>query len=187
MRKLLICDKDGTLTLPKSGGKWVKHPEDQVLIPGVLDKFKEYRAAGWDFAIATNQGGVAKGKKTLEDALNETIFAMHLLGISHKDPVAAMVAHSYEELQNEAYLCWLSFGGYQKILITGGDYPFRKPGAGMIRQLAKMGAKEQVYDQILFVGDRPEDVLAAGAAGVPFLLAMNWIETSCDAAANNIF
>lgn len=35
MSKLLILDKDGTLVTPASGKKFVHHPEDQVVLPGV--------------------------------------------------------------------------------------------------------------------------------------------------------
>jgi histidinol phosphatase-like enzyme len=35
--KLTILDKDGTLARPGSDGKWMKTPEDQVLLPGVAE------------------------------------------------------------------------------------------------------------------------------------------------------
>ena len=37
MAKLLILDKDGTLVRPKSGGRFVQSPDDQELIPGVVE------------------------------------------------------------------------------------------------------------------------------------------------------
>lgn len=55
--KLIILDKDGTLTTPKSGKKFVQHPEDQVLLPGVLDALKWHDSQGHILAIASNQGG----------------------------------------------------------------------------------------------------------------------------------
>jgi histidinol phosphatase-like enzyme len=58
--KLLVLDKDGTLTRTKSGHIFVQHPEDQVLIDGVADAIAAYAADGWTMAIASNQGGCEK-------------------------------------------------------------------------------------------------------------------------------
>jgi hypothetical protein len=60
MTKLIIFDKDGTLTQPISGGAFVQHPEDQQLRPGVAQKLEQLRAEGVAMAIASNQGGCAK-------------------------------------------------------------------------------------------------------------------------------
>jgi hypothetical protein len=57
--KLLVLDKDGTLTRPKSGGVFPRYPEDQELIDGVTDGIQRYVADGWTIAIASNQGGCA--------------------------------------------------------------------------------------------------------------------------------
>jgi D-glycero-D-manno-heptose 1,7-bisphosphate phosphatase len=57
--KLIVFDKDGTLTQPISGNTFVQHPEDQQLRPGVAQKLEQLRAEGWTMAIASNQGGCA--------------------------------------------------------------------------------------------------------------------------------
>ena len=90
--KLLVLDKDGTLTRTKSGHTFVQHPEDQVLIDGVVEAIAAYTADGWTMAIASNQGGVAAGHKTLEEAIAEMQYAMELTGIN-----IAAIAHSKEE------------------------------------------------------------------------------------------
>ena len=59
MNKLAVFDKDHTLVKPKSGGTFVKAPEDQELLPGVAEKLEELRSDGWCLAIASNQGGCA--------------------------------------------------------------------------------------------------------------------------------
>ena len=46
MEKLLILDKDGTLVRPKSGNEFVQHPEDQELLPGVVEAIARYAANG---------------------------------------------------------------------------------------------------------------------------------------------
>ena len=108
MTKTLILDKDLTLVTPASGAQFPTGPEDQRLlnpaIPGLLER---WRAGGYTLAIATNQGGVASGYKTLDDAINETIFAMQLCDIEY-----AMLAHTYENKgYGEAYWIDLSDGG----------------------------------------------------------------------------
>ena len=87
--KLAIFDKDGTLIAPKIGAKFVDHPEDQILLPGVADGIQSLAADGWAIAIASNQGGVAAGHKSLGCAIDEMFFAMRLTGIEF-----AMAAHS---------------------------------------------------------------------------------------------
>lgn len=57
INKLIIFDKDGTLTRPRSGAKFPQHPEDQELYPGVKDAIDRLRVEGWSMAIASNQGG----------------------------------------------------------------------------------------------------------------------------------
>jgi histidinol phosphatase-like enzyme len=59
MTKLIIFDKDGTLTQPISGSTFVQHPHDQQLRPGVAQKLEQLRAEGVAMAISSNQGGCA--------------------------------------------------------------------------------------------------------------------------------
>jgi D-glycero-D-manno-heptose 1,7-bisphosphate phosphatase len=67
--KLLVLDKDGTITKTRSGQTFVRHPQDQELIPGVAEAIAQYIADGWTIAIASNQGGVAKQKAVVSDLL----------------------------------------------------------------------------------------------------------------------
>lgn len=177
MPKLLILDKDGTLTQPKSGERFVQSPEDQELIPGVAEALGRYRADGWMMAIASNQGGVANGHKTLGSAIDEMMFAMRLTEID-----VAMAAHSYENEYGESIFLDLCNGGTFWKPVTSRNDRYRKPAGGMIWYLASW-----IFDGIspdletLFVGDRPEDKGAAEAAGVKFMWAHEWLEaTPCD-------
>lgn len=74
MNKLLILDKDGTLTKTISGEKFVQHPEDQKIIPGASKAVNYAKQQGYKIAIASNQGGVKAGFKTIEEALQEFIY-----------------------------------------------------------------------------------------------------------------
>jgi histidinol phosphatase-like enzyme len=67
MTKLIIFDKDGTLTEPISGGTFVQHPQDQRLRPGVAGKLEQLRSDGVMLAIASNQGGCAVFEVMAED------------------------------------------------------------------------------------------------------------------------
>lgn len=60
MTKLIVFDKDGTLTEPISGQTFVRHPQDQKLRPGVAEKLQQLREECWLMAIASNQGGCAE-------------------------------------------------------------------------------------------------------------------------------
>lgn len=164
MSKLLILDKDGTLTIPVSGQRFVQFPGDQAVIPGVAEKLEGYRSRGWAIALATNQGGVAAGHKTIESAKAEVDFCLGLL------PQISVAALSPDFEGNE---CWVKRNGiWQQILRQSGTDSFRKPGAGMLQVI--QGVDE--YSERLFIGDRDEDEQAAATAGFSFYWVDYWLE-----------
>lgn len=166
--KLVIFDKDGTLTTTKSGERFVQHPQDQKLLPGIYNRLEQLVIDEVKVAIATNQGGVAAGHKSIDKAKEELAFAIKLC------PPAVLI---------HGFLCPDFEGKSCKHLHLDEDYftcqeiarcnafkglsDFRKPGAGML--LAAMEECE-VTDpsKCLMVGDRPEDEQAAKAAGMDF-------------------
>ena len=174
--KLLILDKDGTLVKPKSGGEFVQHPEDQELLPGVAEAIACYAADGWSMAIASNQGGVAAGYKTLEASIAEMKFCLNLL------PQIADSVFCPDDGRT-LILCdrldWLDISKHWEHL--GG---FRKPDPGMLRyhimtRIATLADIRAGYPQesgysALMVGDRLEDAHAAQNAGVAFMDAEEW-------------
>ena len=81
--KLIIFDKDKTLVKPKSRGRFVNFPKDQVLLTGVDEKIQRLREEGVLMAIATNQGGVSAGHKSLGSAKAELSYVMKLTKIKH--------------------------------------------------------------------------------------------------------
>lgn len=171
MNKLLILDKDGTLVEPVSGKKFVQHPEDQRLLPGVAAAIARYASEGWSMAIASNQGGVAAGHKSLEQAIAEFEYCCKLTGIRR-----GMIAHSYEEEGGRALEIDL-YSFHNPVEIKHPTRKFRKPNPGMIEYLASdgfPGLSWRSHVQVLFVGDRPEDQVAAQAAGVEFMWAEDW-------------
>jgi D-glycero-D-manno-heptose 1,7-bisphosphate phosphatase len=142
----------------------VQDPEDQILLPGVSQGLSAMASEGWIFAIASNQGGVAAGHKTLASMVDEMLFAMGMTGIH-----VAMAAHSYDP-QSAIYFAiynrekrWLPVGHSGK--------PFRKPNCGMIDFFIESYGRPP---EVLFVGDRPEDQQSAQNAGVSFQWADDW-------------
>lgn len=174
MTKLLILDKDGTLVRPKSGQTFVQSPEDQELIEGVQEAIARYVGDGWQIAIASNQGGVAAGHKTLEEAIDEMIFACDLIKCE-----TALFAHSYEPKYGECVWVDMTDDGMYWKIITNAKRKFRKPHTGMIDWLASNCLGTHLWRgelEVLFVGDRPEDEECAKSAGVRFMWAEEWLK-----------
>lgn len=167
--KLAILDKDGTLTETVSGATFVQSPTDQKLIAGVQEAIAKLASQGYTLAIASNQGGVAAGHKTLEDAIAEMRYAMQLTEIN-----LAAIAHTYE---NQGYGECVLIKPESHEELTHGLFKFRKPDMGMIDLLCTEVTNTTLWrGQIkpIFIGDRPEDEQAAHNAQIPFIHAKDW-------------
>ncbi|MCC3508304.1 MAG: polynucleotide kinase [Microcoleus sp. PH2017_40_RAT_O_B] len=171
--KLLLLDKDGTLVSPRSGAKFVNDPWDQQPLANTGDRLIKYAAAEWKMAIISNQGGVAAGHKSLQNCILEMKFCLQL----------------FPQVE-EAYFCpnfdggsecWRLWGqcAEERILYNQNSCEtleleikdqFRKPNPGML----KLAASFYGFDEILYVGDRPEDEGAASAANIPFQWAVDF-------------
>jgi D-glycero-D-manno-heptose 1,7-bisphosphate phosphatase len=138
---------------------------------GVVEGCKRLIDAGYVLAIASNQGGVEAGHKTLHEATQEMWECMKLL---HLEGI---------EIPLDRVIFCPDFSGLKACLGNGistdlreSPYPrdlrigkYRKPGAGMLL----LAASEIVTDGWM-IGDRDEDRLAAEAAGFSFLDAEEW-------------
>ena len=127
--KICILDKDGTLIKPKSGEKFVQNPLDQEILPGVKEKIEQLKKDGWLFAIATNQGGVEAGHKTLASAVYEVAYVMELLTISY-----GILAPSMEK-DKRGLFTEISFYGNNLNVRTINDkyFLYRKPNPAMLK------------------------------------------------------
>lgn len=169
--KLLILDKDGTLTSPKCG-RFVDAPWHQNLaFPNIQSVLSRYRSEGWQMAIASNQGGVEAGHKSLEQAFLEFRFALELF------PFIREAFFCPDFAGQDCWRVWGDCKDSSRILYgcgwtTSGDKlaPFRKPDPGMLQLIADIHCPSQ----ILYVGDRAEDEAAAIAAAVPFAWAKDF-------------
>jgi D-glycero-D-manno-heptose 1,7-bisphosphate phosphatase len=160
---VLVLDVDGTLQKGKSGKTFITGPDDIELLPNVVEVLTDYRKRGYIIVLASNQGGVAFGHKTVQQVEEETEKLVSML------PPATV------------------FAGFAALSMEGGsvdDFAYRsllrKPYYGMLVQ-AEMGMRERGmladWDNSLFVGDMGSDQKAAEAAGVKFIWAeefFNW-------------
>jgi D-glycero-D-manno-heptose 1,7-bisphosphate phosphatase len=153
---LIIFDKDGTL-VEYLDGRPANHPEEQKLLPGVAERIAQLKERGCKIAIASNQGGVAWGRisfdqaKALMDDAAAKIRADAWVFCPH-DPRAAGKPGANEKYATQC-AC-------------------RKPEPEMLTKLMQQfGASP---DETLYVGDRDEDREAARRAGVRFMWAQKF-------------
>ena len=138
MKKAIIFDRDGTLIIDKI---YLNDPEQIEYLPDVFSALAKLRDAGFEFAIATNQSGVARGIVTLEN-LDEIHRRMRERFAEHK----------------------IEFKGYYYAPYSvESNHPLRKPNPGMLEQ----AAQENRFDlkQSWMVGDRLSDIEAGHRAG----------------------
>jgi len=170
--KLAILDKDGTLAQPKSGSKFVQSPDDQELMPGVKEAIAALVADGYMLVIASNQGGVEAGHKSLDDAIAEMRYCMKLL---------PEIERSYFCPDFAGQTCYMVLDQVIRTkTLSATDWgfkSFRKPDPGML--LHALWVFKIAYNvvgsvDVVYIGDRPEDEQASEAAGIPFIHADVW-------------
>lgn len=172
-KRILCLDLDGTVRRSKSGKTFIEGPDDIELIPGIYERIWKYNdEADWLIVYITNQGGVAHGFKTIEQAEDEIRATLDLL--QREDPTDGdMYTPCFEY-----FLCPFQEGG--KVEDHGFRSLARKPAYGML-MLAEQTILEEGFipdwDNSLFVGDRPEDEGCAKSAGVPFMHIDEFLKT----------
>lgn len=161
MAKLYIFDKDGTLVTKRGGGDppIPNSVEEQIPLPGVVEKCQELRKAGHTLAIASNQGGVAWGFLSYEEAWK-------------------IVTHAAKLIEADA---WEMCPHHPKgtIAAYAVDCKCRKPQRAML--LLIMNRLNFNPKDTVMVGDMDTDRQAAEAAGIEFMWAkdfFNWKEAN---------
>ncbi len=150
---IYLFDMDGTLI---EGFLNPKQPYERVeVLPGRKEKLAELHSAGHVIGIVTNQGSIAFGYNTEEDARTKLALALQKLDLPPDTPLAICFSdpRSKDSRYNQPEDCGR-----------------RKPSGAMIRELMQVHA-DVVPSGVLFVGDRPEDEKAAQDAGVEFMWA----------------
>lgn len=167
MNKILFLDLDGTCRRTKSGETFINDPYDQELIPGVEDAIARYH----DYKIigVTNQGGVIAGYKSLENCFEEQRQTLKLL------PQMSLLLFCTDNGDTMFRLSQQGLKMHGMPIMTNSRNHFgnfRKPNPGMI-VFGLLYSREKL-EEVLMVGDRPEDQQAANNANIPFMWAEEW-------------
>jgi D-glycero-D-manno-heptose 1,7-bisphosphate phosphatase len=148
---LFIFDKDGTLVMGPAG-RPPKTFVEQTWLPNVQEKCRSLVEGGHTLAVASNQGGVAFGYLTYEEAeamVRATAFAI------------GAVFYEFCPYHPEGII-----EQYAK------DALCRKPSPGMLQSLqVRTGFP---WDRIIFVGNGIEDWKASLFAGCKFVWATDF-------------
>lgn len=159
VRPVLCLDLDGTVRYSKSG-PFINSVEDIVIYSGAEAQIWEYRDEGYMIVGVSNQGGVAHGFKTLEQAEHEL------------DATIALFARCPFHIIKQCY-----HDGAGLVFPYNKRSLFRKPNVGMLAQI-EVELFDAGYladwDNSIFVGDRPEDEQCAKNAGIPFQWARDF-------------
>ena len=165
--KILFLDLDGTVRKTKSGATFINDPYDQELIPEVEDVIALYH----DYKIigVTNQGGVIAGYKSLENCFEEQRQTLKLLPqmsllLFCTDNGDTMFRFSQQSLEKH---------GIPTMLRSSHFGNFRKPNPGMIVFGMEYYSREKL-EEVLMVGDEPEDQQTANNTNIPFMWAEEW-------------
>jgi histidinol-phosphate phosphatase family protein len=139
--KALLLDHDGTLRRTRSGKKYPSDPEDVTVLPGRRETLERYLREGYLLFGVSNQGDVARGVLTAEDARRCFERTHQLLGLSFE---TAFCPHEPAPIT-----CWC-----------------RKPMPGL--GVAFLERFKLDRAQTLMVGDRGTDETFAQRCGVGF-------------------
>lgn len=184
MNHVLLLDCMGTLTQTLSGKPFPQHPEDLQLIEGVVEAIAYFKGQGWIIIGVSNEGGIhhPKVQKSVESAKLEKVYTLQLLPAIHKIYFSDWTGEycwSVELNISENNFIQIIKTEYQRSDLINLKSPgqsayesFRKPGSGMLR-LALLELNFHP-DEVWMIGDRPEDLQAAQAAGVNFCPAEVW-------------
>lgn len=141
MRRVLFIDRDGTL-LEDVAGRSPSTPAEVRLMPGVIPALLRFKAAGYELAIVTNQGGLG-GPGHPRDAFERVDEFVHRLLTSQGIELAAnfICPHPAEA----ACAC-------------------RKPAVGLVRDFVNAAPLDR--ERSAMVGDRDTDVGFARNLGI---------------------
>ncbi len=137
----ILLDRDGTITETLSGEKYPRTPGDIRLLPHRAEKLKRLEAAGLKLIIISNQGDVARGKLTYEQAVACFEQTNKLLGMK--------IEYHFCPHNPAPINCFC-----------------RKPMPGFFVQAFEKHKLARA--RCVYVGDRTTDKTAAGRAGIRY-------------------
>lgn len=146
-RPAVFFDRDGVLNVDKG---YLFRPEDVEWIPGAIRSIRHFNKQGYLVLVVTNQSGIARGYYTEED--------LHLLHQRMNEKLKSEGAHI-----DAFYFCpHHPEAAIEQYKI---NCDCRKPKAGMLQQAKAEWCIRM--DRSFLIGDKPSDIAAAKAAGLP--------------------
>lgn len=150
VRPALFLDRDGVLNVDRS---YVSRAEDFEWVPGAKECVRRFNDLGYWVFVVTNQSGIAQGLYSEDDM--RKVHAHMLRDLedagAHIDRIYFCPYHPEAELES-----------YRQ------DSQERKPGPGML--LRAMADYDVDKERSFLIGDKPADIQAAKAAGLPGFL-----------------
>lgn len=142
LRPAVFLDRDGVIN--HDPGDYTCHLSEFIILPGVLPTLREMSLAGYGIVVITNQGGIARGRYTLEDFYEIDAYMTATFLNAGIDFLCTYFCPHHDALSN--CLC-------------------RKPKAGMMEKAIAVHAIDPLRS--VMIGDKWRDLEAAQAAGVP--------------------
>jgi len=145
-RKAVFLDRDGVLNVDTG---YVHRPDEFQWIEGAKEAIKLFNTLDFYVFVVTNQSGVARGYFKEKD-----VRALHkwINGELHRSG-ASIDGWRYCPFYREGVVPEFSI-----------DHPWRKPAAGMIKDLLQSWPVEKA--ESFLIGDKTSDMAAAKAAGI---------------------
>jgi D-glycero-D-manno-heptose 1,7-bisphosphate phosphatase len=167
MDPAIFLDRDGTL-VPDDANAGI--PARVTLVDGVASSLRRLRDAGFRLVVATNQGGVARGRFSEND-----VDAVHSRLSELVDQQTGL-----KRTIERFYYCPFHPKGI--IPEYTREHPWRKPRPGMLLQAAQ--DMELELERSWLIGDSPRDVAAGRTAGLRTILVSRDKSRIADAAAD---
>ncbi len=141
MRKVAFLDRDGVIN--HDPGDYTCSLQEFTILPGVIETLKKWTSEGYGIVVITNQGGIAKGRYSLEDFLEIDRYMRSAFIDAGIDYIETYFCPHHEV--SSRCLC-------------------RKPGSAMIEKAVARHAVD--IEASFMVGDKMRDLQAAAAVGI---------------------
>lgn len=136
MKCVIGLDRDGVIN--RDLGDYVTSPADFDPIPGSLEAIASLRSKGYQIVVITNQGGIEKGKMSIDDVNNIHEYMLSLLGKAGCPSIDGIYYSASSHKRD----------------------PFAKPNVGMFKK-CENDNKNIKFSQGFYVGDKISDLKAA--------------------------
>ena len=167
MDPAIFLDRDGTL-VPDDANAGI--PARVALVDGAAPSLRRLRDAGFRLVVATNPGGVARGRFTEGDV--DAVHAKLSELIDQQTGLKRTIERFY----------YCPFHPKGIIPEYTREHPWRKPRPGMLLQAAQ--DMELELERSWLIGDSPRDVAAGRTAGLRTILVSRDKARIADAAAD---